>query len=154
MAEFQDYTISNVMATGEESEKFGHEYYVKFAESADTVKVWRKTEPKEGDVWNGKIDGNKFVKPPYNPEAKKTAPAASTKATGYKRVDNSDGQRQGMCINNAANYVNNTQGDKLEAKDWANMVHSFAQALYNKGDLTKTEGSLVDDVNAVFNLDK
>lgn len=51
--------------------------------------------------------------------------------------DNSDGQRQGMCFNNAAAYLNaNVLPNKmLSPNEWAKAVYSYALALYNKGDL-------------------
>lgn len=52
------------------------------------------------------------------------------------RPDNSDGQRQGMCTNNAANYINMTDAD-LTADAWAEKVHAYASALYSLGDLKK-----------------
>lgn len=146
----QSYTVANVMPTGQTSPKFGDEYYVKFAESEETFKVWRtaKNKPVEGAVWEGTIEGDKFKKAPF--VSSHTESGATAKRTyGAIQADKGDGMRQGMCINNAANYVNATQGDKLEAEDWANMVHAFAQALYNKGNLTQTpEGVEVTDAVA------
>lgn len=52
--------------------------------------------------------------------------------------DNSDGQRQGMCINNAANYVNANEKD-LTPVAWAEQVWRYANALYNFGDLKKED---------------
>jgi hypothetical protein len=50
--------------------------------------------------------------------------------------DNSDGQRQGMCFNNAANYVNSRKdSDNYTAEQWAEWVHKYANALYKLGDL-------------------
>lgn len=49
--------------------------------------------------------------------------------------DNSDGQRQGMCINNAAEYVKSVATTKLTPNDWALRVHEYADALYSLGDL-------------------
>lgn len=52
-------------------------------------------------------------------------------------VDNSDGQRQGMCINNAANFINATEGP-MKPSEWAKKVHDYAAALYTLGDLTNS----------------
>lgn len=54
------------------------------------------------------------------------------------RPDNSDGQRQGMCINNAANYlvaIHDPKAGPLTAEEWAEMVNGYATALYAVSDL-------------------
>lgn len=58
------------------------------------------------------------------------------KGSGWK--DTSDGQRQGMCINNAAAFIcaQNTE-NAMGAVDWAKLVHEYAAALYALGDLAK-----------------
>lgn len=61
--------------------------------------------------------------------------------------DNSDGQRQGMCINNANAYVV-ANNKNLSAKEWAQLTHSYAQALYSLGDLTKEEAPVEDTASA------
>lgn len=61
--------------------------------------------------------------------------------------DNSDGQRQGMCINNAANFVNASEDRKdLTPVMWAERVWRYANALYALGDLTKDQGEKLDEV--------
>jgi len=145
----QKYTVSNVLKTGKTSPKYGDEFYVKFKESEATVTVWRteKNTPAEGQEWEGTIKGNKFVKKPF--VSGQTESGVSPKRTyGAIQADKGDGMRQGMCINNAANYVNATQGDKLEAKDWARMVHAFAQELYSLGDLSKENNEEITDLAA------
>lgn len=154
MPEFQTFHVANVMPTGETHEKFGKEFYIKFAESEDTFKLWTTKEYTEGQELQGNIVDGKFkkYKAPYDGSTKSSTPYK--KPYGAVQADKNDGQRQGMCINNAANYVNATQGDKLEANDWATMVHAFAQALYNKGNLTSTSDDEVvtDDVANVKNI--
>jgi hypothetical protein len=63
---------------------------------------------------------------------------SSERSSGYK--DNSDGMRQGMCINNATQFVN-VMSERLETpmapEEWAEAVYAHAQALYLKGDLKK-----------------
>lgn len=72
------------------------------------------------------------------------------------RVDNSDGQRQGMCINNAAAYVIAVRDPKagvMTPTDWAEIVHGYATALYALGDLNAKEEEkpvTVDDIQDPF----
>lgn len=49
--------------------------------------------------------------------------------------DTSDGQRQGMCFNNAAAYVAANSEKTLTPHQWADAVFKYASALYSKGDL-------------------
>lgn len=72
---------------------------------------------------------------------------------GGPSKDNSDGQRQGMCINNAANYINTNNTKELSAVEWAKIVHSYASELYNLGDINKSQPNKVDVV-ADVNEDK
>lgn len=64
---------------------------------------------------------------------------------GYQKheyKDNSYGQRQGMCFNNAAHFIATTAtgADRpITPEEWANVVYSFANALYAKGDLGGSE---------------
>ena len=127
----EKYTIETVMKTGETSQTFGSEYYVKFAENEGTYKLWFKKDPTAGQQIEGTINGSKFAK------AKKayTPPAAKPAAKSYSRKDNSDGQRQGMCLNNAANYVNEHSHELVAADLWAKTVWTYANALYLLGDL-------------------
>lgn len=53
--------------------------------------------------------------------------------------DNSDGMRQGMCMNNAAAYVTASTKKELTGDEWATKVYDYANALYNKGDLRHDE---------------
>lgn len=74
--------------------------------------------------------------------------SGSTSKPAYK--DNSDGMRQGMCINNAANYVahNHTDADRamLNSDEWAKLVWNYANDLYLLGDLGNVqEGDVVNN---------
>lgn len=143
------FTVRQATATGKSDPTYGDEYIVHFEEDEREVKMSRKVPPVPGQTENGTINANKygayFKKDPYNPNAPKaTAPTGSTaKAVSkpaYNQSKASDGQRQGMCINNAANFVN-TQHPADPARlplnytEWANEVHSYASALYALGDL-------------------
>lgn len=161
----QKYTVQNVLKTGKTSPKYGTEFYVKFAESPETVTVWRtdKNTPAEGQEWEGTIEGNKFVKKPF--VSGQTESGAKPKRTfGAIQADKNDGQRQGMCINNAANFVNGyllKQDETVTPQEWAEMVHVHAQALYALGNLDgeaqqQTDGTteevtdLAADVKNIF----
>lgn len=128
------YTITDVMPTGESHEMYGTEFHVKFAESEQPFKLWYKAAPAVGFVQEGTIDGSRFkkAKKDYTRPAEKPMVAKSIGKPAYK--DNSDGQRQGMCINNAANYVAATELT-LDSNEWAAMTHTYARALYTLGDL-------------------
>jgi len=133
----ETFEIQNIMPTGKK-DKFGNaEYFVKFVESEDTFKLYFKEPRKTGDKLEGHIEGYKFIKKPF--VSSKTTSGAKPKRTyGAVEKDKQDGQRQGMCFNNAANYVNNHAGDKAVAEDvWAKKVWGYAKALYDLGDLTK-----------------
>lgn len=79
--------------------------------------------------------------------------APSERSGGYK--DNSDGQRQGMCINNAATFITsqNTENTMTPA-EWAEMVYEFASALYQKGELKAAETAKPDVVITDINEDE
>lgn len=141
------FTIKQVMETGDVHDTYGKEYFVQFNEMDDTVKLWFKKEtPAAGmevELEKG-AKGWKKVKKEWKPQEKVGGGASTSSAPSkpaYK--DNSDGMRQGMCINNAANYVNGLEFDKaLTDVEWATTVFSYANALYRLGDLTKApEGS-------------
>lgn len=131
-----EFTIESVMKTGKSSPQFGSEYYVKFHESEASFPLWFKSDPQQGQIVNGDIEGSKFKKEKkeWNGTPTATTPSAPA-ATRPAYKDNSDGQRQGMCINNAANYVNAVASEAVDAKTWAKTVHNFANELYALGDL-------------------
>lgn len=142
-------TIKQVMATGEESEKYGKAYHVQFEENDTPVTKWSMKELKVGDNLYGEVKDGKFVKDPYNPSA------GQKQFESKKNNDaRNDGQRQGMCINNAATYVAQFSPEKLSATDWAKEVHKYASALYAIGDLENfmddlTDADLMEKMTAV-----
>ena len=79
-----------------------------------------------------------------------TQQVPQTRSTGrasYK--DNSEGMRQGMCINNAANLVNALVAldpTSMTTEQWAKDVHAYASALYRLGDLVQNETVPAKDV--------
>jgi hypothetical protein len=105
------FTVKSVMSTGKTHATYGTEFYVQFNEVEQAFPLWFKSAPEIGTAIDGEINGGKFkkIKKEYTPNTE--APAASTQGgassspakPAYK--DNSDGMRQGMCFNNAANYV-------------------------------------------------
>lgn len=126
----ETYTVQNVMPTGKSSPTYGKQYYVKFVESEQTFPLWFKTEPKEGAKIDGEINGSKFTKA----KKQEISPATSAPRGRY----DSDGQRQGMCINNAANYVNSMATELATPEKWAKTVWLYANELYKLGDLGKS----------------
>lgn len=138
----ETYTVQNVMASGKKSPTYGDEYYVKFVESEQTFPLWFKKQPEAGLKLEGEINGSKFKK-------HKSAPTTETpnnSQSNRSRYD-SDGQRQGMCINNAANYVAQKSSGIEQPEVWAKTVWQYANALYLLGDLGKQpEATSVTDL--------
>jgi hypothetical protein len=143
-----NHTIKSVMPTGKSDPKFGTEFYIQFEEMNDAPSFWFKAQPDIGSTLD--IEKNdkgqwKKVKKPWNPtQSAQSSPQSSSSQSSSgstsKYKDNSDGMRQGMCINNAANFVNGLDfGRILPDKEWANAVWSYARALYELGDLTSED---------------
>lgn len=150
----QTYTVKAAMGTGKTSQMYGVEYYVQFADTEGSYALWFKKEPQVGDKVDGTITGSKFKK--AKKEWKPQEGGSSQDQSGTSRPpsrsykDNSDGMRQGMCINNAANYVNALEFPKiLTDREWADLVHSYATALYVLGDLQQSEEAKT--VAGIFN---
>jgi len=61
--------------------------------------------------------------------------ANQSNSSGNKNNFNPDGQRQGMCLNNATRYVTATAQKTLSPNEFADAVFAYAEALYRKGDL-------------------
>lgn len=135
----ETYKVESVMKTGKNSPQFGSEYYVKFYESEQTFPLWFKSDPQVDSTLNGTIEGSKFKKEKKewnpNPSTAETPVASPAPQSSRPYKDNSDGMRQGMCINNAANYINTVATDTVDAKTWAKTVHQYATELYKLGDL-------------------
>lgn len=132
------FTVKSVMPTGKTHSTYGTEFYVQFNEVEQAFPLWFKTAPEVGTAVDGEINGGKFkkIKKEYTAEDK-PAPTAGGKPA-YK--DNSDGMRQGMCFNNAANYVATLEFPKaLTDAEWSTTVFAYAQALYRLGDLNKPD---------------
>jgi hypothetical protein len=76
------------------------------------------------------------------PEDGQAGGSSSSSTSTWK--DNSDGQRQGMCINNAAAFITaQNAANPMTAVQWADLVHEFAAALYAKGNLVTQEQATV-----------
>lgn len=148
-----NYTVESFAPTGKVDPTYGTEYIVKFNEDPRQVKLSRKKEVVVGQQENGTISdspyGARFKKDPFVPGQSSPSPS-QTPAQTPVFSGGSDGARQGMCINNAANYVN-ANPVAYTADVWAENVHKFASALYALGDLTAEEPSLLDSVAEVFN---
>ncbi len=142
------YIVSTALATGKSDPKFGTEYHVKLENEPATFTMWFKNEPTPGQELNGEISqsqyGPKFTKEKkeWNPTAQPSGATqgvssakSAPKAAPYKKVDNSDGMRQGMCINNAAAFVLQNGEPAVEPQQWAKAVYDYACALYTLGDL-------------------
>lgn len=71
----------------------------------------------------------------------------SGNTSGGRNDDRADGMRQGMCINNAANYVNALGISDISDKEWAKMVYDYAKALYVLGDLNVEPKDTVVDLS-------
>lgn len=131
----ETYTVQSAMKTGNKSDKYGEEYYVKFVESEQTFTLWFKKDP-SGEKLEGSIEGSKFVKAKkeYTPGAPQTGGQPPRKS-GY----DGDGQKQGMAINNAAEYVNDHAPELVDPETWAITVIKYAKALYKRSDLNAEE---------------
>jgi hypothetical protein len=95
----------------------------------------------EGEVETYEKNDHTYLK------QKQTGSFQPRRSFGGPAKDNSDGQRQGMCINNAANYVN-SQGKDYSPADWAERVWGYANAIYSLGDLKKEDSTTTVDTVA------
>lgn len=127
------------MPTGKTSQTYGTEYYTQFSEHEQPFPLWFKKEPEIGTTIEGEVVNGKFkkTKKEWKPEQRSEGGGNATPAVARAPFkDNSDGMRQGMCFNNAANYVATLEFKQaLTDKEWATTVFSYAQALYRMGDL-------------------
>lgn len=127
----QEYTVKQVRKnidkeTGEQrQDNYGNlKYYVLFEGEHDNVPLSAKTEPKVGDTKYGEIVEGEYGK--YFKGAKNHN--ATVFAGGG---NNSDGQKQGMAIKAAADYVTKHSTEKLSPVLFATAVEAYATALYN-----------------------
>lgn len=139
------------MPTGKNHQTYGIEFYVQFNETPEAFPLWFKSQPDIGTAIDGEIVAGKFkkIKKEYTPQAE--APAGTPAQAKAPWKDNSDGQRQGMCLNNAANYVATLEfPSALTDVEWAQTVFAYGQALYRLGDLTQapvgSQAAPADDV--------
>lgn len=148
------YKVVAVKPTGKDHDKFGVEFFVKL-NNDDVARLWFKNAPQEGDTLDleNSDKGYKKVKKEWNPsQSSSSSPSSSASSStqkGFKAPykDNSLGMRIGMCINNAANYVNNldirdNDGNSkfLAPEEWATTVASYAIELFhNTEDTNFTE---------------
>jgi hypothetical protein len=139
------YTVKSATPTGKVDPKFGTEYIVHFNEDIREVKLSRQKPVELGQEENGQIVDSKFgayfKKDPFV----RDVPLQDQKPA-WK--DNSDGQRQGNCLTNAANYVLAISPNPLKPLDWANAVHQYAEALYQTGGLQTALEELTAPVEA------
>jgi hypothetical protein len=140
-------------ASGRKLRKVWHQYHVKFNESEETFQLWFKKQPEQGQVIRGEIKDGKFTKEKKQWNGSSESGQPYKKPYGAVEADKADGQRQGMCFNNAAAQVaslQSIQGKVLAPDVWANAVHEYAQALYATGNLkapeTTEEGLPIIDV--------
>lgn len=97
----------------------------------------------EGESYYGEIKDavSKAGKPYlrfYKQQNPQQAGTPTGNGTGWK--DNSDGQRQGMCFNNATLFVNmmlQKSDTAVSPEEWAEMVRAHAKALYLRVDLAE-----------------
>lgn len=128
----QEYKISHVKPNIDKEtqeqrvDNYGNKkYYVLFEGEEENVPLSAKHEPKPGDTKFGEIvqgDYGKYFKSAKNPNA----PAFG----GGNKYD-SDGQKQGMAIKSACDYVTKHSTDKLSPLEFAGAVEKYATALYN-----------------------
>lgn len=143
------YKVLDVKPTGKDDPKFGTEFWVKL-DNEDVAKLWFKNAPAVGTELDlEKTDkGYKKVKKEWKPSSEKSSSessssSSSSRSSATKPVykDNSLGMRIGMCINNAAQYVNSLDiQDKeglpkiLSPDEWADTVTSYALELFTRTD--------------------
>lgn len=147
----EDYKIKAVSATVKEwDSKFGPmKTYKLMLEGRELpVEINKKQDskaPAVGDQLYGTITRNEYGDK-IKTEQKNPGFGGASSSGASARVDNSDGQRQGMCFNNATAYINALIGaktDKMSPDDWAVEVHAYAAALYSMGDLKDASTDVV-----------
>lgn len=138
----QDYKVTAVSPDPKEwSGQYGpmKTYRMKLEGVDDVVEVNKKAEspaPTRGEELYGEIQPNGQYASKFKSIRKDFAFGSARDNKTYK--DNSDGMRQGMCINNAAAYISDHTTGILSEKEWAQKVHDYANELYLLGDLGKS----------------
>ena len=155
------FTIKQVMPTGEVSDKYGKEFFVQFSEMEDTVRLWyKKDSPEPGttvELEKG-AKGWKKVRKEWKPDEGGKSQSRSGTSPAQSRPpykDNSLGMRIGMCINNAAAYVNTLEFKKaLTDREWAETVVAYGKALFVLSDdsnfTAAQQGEVPKTVSDVF----
>lgn len=128
-------------------------YSVKFTTEADSVlwKVQPTTVVQPGTKVFGRIEtltsqrGKPYRKFTREQQDQQPGTGYSKPAGSFQKGGNSDGMRQGMCINNASAYVNATTGEEkfVNPTEWAKAVFAYANALYALGDLGQKQEDTV-----------
>jgi len=127
----QNYIVQNVKPnidkeTGQQRvDNYGNKkYYVLFQGESENVPLSAKNEPQVGDEKYGEIVEGQYGK--YF----KTAKDPNKSFGGGSKYDG-DGQKQGMAIKSAADYVTRHSDKKLPPEQFAKAVEAYATALYN-----------------------
>ena len=136
------YTINTALPAGETHDTYGTKYVVKLAELPETFEMWFKKEPAQGDKIDGSVENGRFKKEKKSWGGTGTSSTNTFKKPFVPQTDKSDGMRQGMCMNNAAAYVQVNATTPLTAVEWAEAVYKYATALYSKGDLKAVTGTV------------
>lgn len=131
------YTLIDFKNAGQD-QRGNNKIYAKFKEyeNGNTQVYWgAKNLPSIGNTYEGDITvtqyGPRFTRS-FNPQNKPTMNGQPS-----PDVKREDGMRQGMAINNAANFVKDVLQDKtLTPNGWAELVGRYATALY-KLDITR-----------------
>lgn len=153
---------------------------IKFTSEEQSVlfKHQPKTVVEQGTKLFGRIDElpgrsgklyRKFVREQQEDQGFTPQPSTSQPSNGsYSKSGNNDGMRQGMCYNNAVNYIAARDAANgsfaADADAWAKEVITFARALYltditaeaDTSDLLDqdlaraAQGTLLDDIDDMF----
>lgn len=133
------YTLSSFQNTGQDkngNSKLSATFNDENGNTQNNVYWAVKNPPTIGQQYDGTIEQGQ-----YGPRFKRTfdqqqgVGSAYPAATTYGSKSNNDGQRQGMCINNASAYITATGTELLPPESFAEQVKIYAQELY-KIDLT------------------
>lgn len=126
----KDYTIEQVNpmmdkeTNQQRTDKYGNlRYYVKFQGEADSIPLSAKVPPQVGGTKYGSIETGeygKYFKSAQNPNG----------GFGGGRKFDGDGQKQGMSIKAAAEYVTKFADKKLAPDELANAIEAYATAIY------------------------
>jgi hypothetical protein len=155
------YTLQDYNEKGQDA-RGNHKLYANFKEYENgTVSVyWAvKSLPRLGETFDGEITvgeyGPRFSRTfDQNQQSyQRTSANGAPAGRPTSRPDNSDGQRQGMAINNAAQYVKEwaiKEGKKLSPAEYAQAVKAYAVAIYTNSDLSsvKVEDPLTEQIGS------